>query len=122
MEMHIIEIVRFIVCIMSVFVAILLMIRADDNTAMRRLTVILAAVLIFFNRQIGYMTYLLIGSTLESIIAVMGLTFVLMLFLFMEGPSMMLAVSRSKMVADFLPVMDFRYNDSEIISSFLMEI
>lgn len=79
MEMHIIEIVRFIVCIMSVFVAILLMIRADDNTAMRRLTVILAAVLISFNRQIGYMTYLLIGSTLESIIAVMGLTFVLII-------------------------------------------
>lgn len=79
MEMHIIEIVRFIVCIMSVFVAILLMIRADDNTAMRRLTVILAAVLVFFNRQIGYMTYLLIGSTLESIIAVMGVTFVLII-------------------------------------------
>ena len=77
MEMHIIEIVRFAVSIMSVLAAILLMIRADDDTAMRRLTVVLAAVLIFFNKQIGYMIYLLIGSTLESIMAVMGLTFIL---------------------------------------------
>lgn len=77
MEMHIIEIVRFAVSIMSVLAAILLMIRADNDTAMRRLTVVLAAVLIFFNKQIGCMIYLLIGSTLESIIAVMGLTFIL---------------------------------------------
>lgn len=79
MEMHIIEIVRFVVCIMSVFVAILLMVKADDNTAMRRMSLILAVILIFFNKQIGCMTYLLIGSTVETLITVMGLTFVLII-------------------------------------------
>ena len=37
----------------------------------------------------------------------------LMFFLLIEGPSAMSAVSRSKMVADFLPVIDLRYSDYE---------
>lgn len=39
MEGHIIEIIRFAVCIISILIAVILMIKADDNNAMRRLAV-----------------------------------------------------------------------------------
>jgi len=64
MEQNIIEIVRFAVCIL---VAIVLMVKADDNNIMRRLAVAFAAFLVYCNEQIGVMTYLLIGSTLETL-------------------------------------------------------
>lgn len=79
MEQHIIEIVRFAVCIMAILVAIVLMIKADNNNIMRRLAVAFAALLVYCNEQIGMMTYLLIGSTLETLMAVMGVTFVIVL-------------------------------------------
>lgn len=79
METHIIEIVRFSVCVMAVLVSIMLMIKADDNNALRRLSAVLAAVLVYFNEQIGCVTYLLIGSAIETLIAVMGVIFVIIL-------------------------------------------
>ena len=79
MEQHIIEIVRFAVCIIAILVAILLMVKADDNNIMRRLAVAFAVLLVYFNKQIGVMTYLLIGSTLETLMAAMGVTFVIVL-------------------------------------------
>lgn len=79
MEQHIIEIVRFAVCIMAILVASVLMVKADDNNIMRRPAVVFAALLVYFNEQIGVMTYLLIGSTLETLMAAMGVTFVIIL-------------------------------------------
>lgn len=79
MEQYIIEIVRFAVCIMAILAAIVLMIKADDNNIMRRLAVAFAALLVYFNEQIGVITYLLIGSTLETLIAAMGVTFVIIM-------------------------------------------
>lgn len=79
MEQHIIEIVRFAVCIIAILVAIVLMVKADDNNIMRRLAVAFAALLVYCNEQIGVMTYLLIGSTLEALMAAMGVTFVVIL-------------------------------------------
>ena len=46
---------------------IVLMVKADDNNIMRRLAVAFAAFLVYCNEQIGVMTYLLIGSTLETL-------------------------------------------------------
>lgn len=79
MEMHIIDIVRFATCILSFIIAIVAMIKADDNNAMRRLSALLAGVLIFFNEQIGSMVYLLIGSSIELLIATAGVGFVIVL-------------------------------------------
>ena len=79
MEQHIIEIVRFAVCIMAILVAIVLVVKADDNNLMRRLAVAFAALLVYCNEQIGMMTYLLIGSTLETLMAAMGVTFVIIM-------------------------------------------
>ena len=79
MEQHIIEIVRFAVCIIAILAAILLMVKADDNNIMRRLAVAFAVLLVYFNEQIGEMTYLLIGSTLEALMAAMGVMFVVVL-------------------------------------------
>ena len=79
MEAHIIEIVRFAVCIISILVAVILMIKADDNNAMRRLVVAFSVLLVYFNEQIGVMGYLLIGSTIETLVAAMGVTFVIIL-------------------------------------------
>lgn len=79
MEMHIIDIVRFATCILSLIIAIVAMIKADDNNAMRRLLALLAGVLISFNEQIGSMAYLLIGSSIELLIATAGVGFVIVL-------------------------------------------
>lgn len=77
MEEHIINIVRFAVCLLSLITAIVAMMKADDNNAMRRLSAILAGVLIFFNAQIGSLAYLTIGSTIETLLATAGVGFVL---------------------------------------------
>lgn len=79
MEAHIISIVRFMVCSLSLITAIVAMVKADDNNAMRRLSAVLAAVLIYFNEQIGSMAYLTIGSTIEALITSAGVGFVLIL-------------------------------------------
>ena len=79
MEAHIINIVRFAVYSFSLITAIVAMIKADDNNAMRRLSAVLAAVLIYFNEQIGSMAYLTIGSTIEALVATAGVGFVLIL-------------------------------------------
>ena len=79
MEMHIIDIVRFATCILSLIIAIVAMIKADDNNAMRRLLALLAGVLISFNEQIGSMVSLLIGSSIELLIATAGVGFVIVL-------------------------------------------
>jgi len=79
MEAHIIEIVRFLVCLSSVITAVAVMIKVDDNDMMRRLTAGMAAGVVLFNRQIGTLVYLLLGSVLETLIAGMGVVFVIVL-------------------------------------------
>ncbi|MDO5415484.1 MAG: hypothetical protein Q4F78_08480 [Bacillota bacterium] len=79
MEAHIINVVRFAVCLLSLVTAIVAMVKADDNNAMRRLSAVLAGVLIYFNEQIGSMAYLTIGSTIEALMATAGVGFVLAL-------------------------------------------
>lgn len=79
MEAHIINIVRFMVCSLSLITAIVAMLKANDNNAMRRLSAVLAAVLINFNEQIGSMAYLTIGSTIEALVTTAGVGFVLIL-------------------------------------------
>lgn len=79
METHIINIVRFAVSSIALITAIVAMLKADDNNAMRRLSAVFAAVLIYFNEQIGSMVYLTIGSTIEALISTSVVGFVLIL-------------------------------------------
>lgn len=79
MEAHIINIVRFETCLLVLITAIVAMLKANDNNAMRRLSAALAAVIIYFNEQIGSMVYLTIGSTIEALIATAGVGFVIIL-------------------------------------------
>lgn len=79
MEAHIISVVRFAVCLLTLIIAAAAMFKADDNNAMRRLSAALAAMIIFFNEQIGEMVYLMVGSTIEALAATAGLGFVLAL-------------------------------------------
>lgn len=79
MEARIMNIVRFATCMLALIIAVIAMIKADDNNAMRRLAAVLGAVLIYFNELIGAMVYLLIGSTIETLIAVSGVGLVLIL-------------------------------------------
>lgn len=76
MEEHIIEVVRYGVCVTTLIISIIAMIKADDNNAMRRLSALLAAVLIYFNKDIGQFTYLAIGSFIELWITAVGVGFV----------------------------------------------
>ena len=79
MEVHIINIVRFITCLSALIIAIIAMVKAEDNNAILRISAVLAGVLIYFNRQIGSIVYLTIGSTIEAFIATTGVGFVLIL-------------------------------------------
>lgn len=79
METHIIEIVRFLVCLASVVTAVAVMIKVDDNDMARRLAAGVAAGVVLFNRQIGSLVYLLLGSVLETLIAAIGVVFVIVL-------------------------------------------
>ena len=73
MEIHMINIVRFMVCFLSLVTAIVAMRKADDNNAMRRLSAVLAAALICFNKQIGAMVYLTLSSILEALTLTAGI-------------------------------------------------
>lgn len=77
MEEHIIEIVRFGVCGVILIIGLILMYKADDNHAMRRLSALLSAVMIYFNNEIGHLVYLVIGALIELWFSLMGLGFIL---------------------------------------------
>ena len=76
MEAHIINIMRFGLCILTLAVSVRVMIRTA-SPKIRRLTAVLAAVLIFFNEKAGEAAYLIFGSLLEMTAAVVALGFVL---------------------------------------------
>jgi hypothetical protein len=76
MEAHIINIMRFGICILTLAVSVRVMIRTA-SPKIRRLTAVLAAVLIFFNEKAGEAAYLIFGSLLEMTAAVVALGFVL---------------------------------------------
>ncbi|MDO4324663.1 MAG: hypothetical protein Q4E24_01295 [bacterium] len=79
MEMHIMEIVRFALYMATISVSLVFMIKADDNNFMRRFSLGGGVLLVYFNEQIGNTIYLVMGSTLETLIAAMGVLFVLIL-------------------------------------------
>ena len=76
MEAHIINIMRFGICILTLGISVRAMIRTA-SPKIRRLTAVLAAVLIFFNEKAGEAAYLFFGSLLEMTAAVVALGFVL---------------------------------------------
>ena len=76
MEAHIINIMRFGIFILTLAVSVRAMIRTA-SPKIRRLTAVLAAVLIFFNEKAGEAAYLVFGSLLEMTAAVVALGFVL---------------------------------------------
>ena len=76
MEVHIINIMRFGIGILTLAVSVRAMIRTA-SPKIRRLTAVLAAVLIFFNEKAGEAAYLVFGSLLEMTAAVVALGFVL---------------------------------------------
>ena len=76
MEAHIINIMRFGICILTLAVSVRAMIRTA-SPKVRRITAVLAAVLIFFNEKAGEAAYLVFGSLLEMTAAVVALGFVL---------------------------------------------
>lgn len=79
MEAHIINIFRFAVCMLSLVAGIACVIKAADNDAFRRLSIVLAAVVVYFNMEIGKKLYLMVGSTIELLVATAGIGFVVVL-------------------------------------------
>ena len=78
-EMKLVAIVRFAVCLAALIFGIAVTLRSDDNGALRRVSCILAAVLIYFNEEIGNWVYLTLGATIETALAVMGVGFTICL-------------------------------------------
>ena len=77
MEEHLIEIICYAICVLCLVGAIAVMVKAEDNDLLRRITPVVAAIPIYFNYHIGNAIYLLIGATLETLLAAMGVGFVL---------------------------------------------
>ncbi len=78
MEAHLIDIIRFVICMLSLVTAAAVMIRADDNNVLRRIAPVTAAVPICFNMQIGEVVYQILCAILEAFLASMGLLFIVL--------------------------------------------
>lgn len=78
-EMKLVAIVRFAVILAALIFGITVTLRSDDNGALRRISCVLSALLIYFNEEIGSWVYLTLGATIETILTVMGVGFTLVL-------------------------------------------
>lgn len=79
MEMHLIMIMRFLVCFIALVAGGVVMFKADDRAWMRRSAAVLGVAAVIFNEKIGSWLYLLVGGLIESSIALMGVGFVVIL-------------------------------------------
>lgn len=77
MEWHLYEIICFVTYILSVFLTVLFMKRADDEGYLRRLIAVIGLGTIYFNPQIGTAFYMILGSLLETILAMAGVSMLL---------------------------------------------
>ncbi|MCD7748981.1 MAG: hypothetical protein LUH42_02905 [Oscillospiraceae bacterium] len=78
MEEYFVLLVRFVTCLSAVIGAVIIMVRADDNAAARRLACALGFLVVLFNERIGYYVYLLFGSVLETLLVSTSLVFVIL--------------------------------------------
>lgn len=78
-EMKLVAIVRFAVTLAALIFGIVVTLRSDDNGALRRISCLLSAVLIYFNEEIGEWVYLTLGAAIETVLTVMGVGFTLVL-------------------------------------------
>lgn len=79
MEYHIIQIVRFAVCFLTLIAAGVVIFKADDNALLRRFSAAGGVGIVWFNEPIGNWLYLIFGGLLESLLALMGVGFVVIL-------------------------------------------
>lgn len=79
MEMHLIMIMRFLVCFIALVAGGVVMFKADDRAWMRRSAAVLGVAAVIFNEKIGSWLYLVVGGLIESSIALMGVGFVVIL-------------------------------------------
>lgn len=79
LEMRLIAIVRFAVCMLSLLFGIIVTLRSDDNRLLRYVSCALSAGLIYFSEKIGVWVYLTLGAAIETILAIMGVGFTLCL-------------------------------------------
>ncbi len=78
-EMKLVAIVRFAVILAALIFGIVVTLRSDDRGALRRVSVCLSMLLVYFNEEIGAWVYLTLGATIETILTVMGVGFTLVL-------------------------------------------
>ena len=79
MEMHLIMIMRFLVCFIALVAGGVVVFKADDRAWMRRSAAVLGVAAVIFNEKIGSWLYLVVGGLIESSIALMGVGFVVIL-------------------------------------------
>lgn len=78
MELHLVGIFRFIVCMLALVAGIVVILRApSENHLLRLLAGVGCGLLIWFNEIMGSYLYLTIGATVEALIASFGLALVL---------------------------------------------
>ena len=77
MNDHILDIIRFVLCVTAAAVTAAVMIRAGDDRIIRVLAAAVGAAVIGFSASLSRLVYLLIGSTIEAAMAVMGVGFIL---------------------------------------------
>lgn len=91
MQYHILGIVRFVICLLSMIGGIVVMAKTDSHI-FRIMAAGGAALTIWYNEDIGRMTYLLIGSTLEALIASCGVVFVVSLLVVLAALPIIIVV------------------------------
>ena len=78
-ENHLVDIIRFSLYIISSIISVIVMIKADENRLLRVIAAGVGATAIRYNEELAHWAYLLIGSAIETAIAMMGVGFVLTL-------------------------------------------
>lgn len=76
MELHLIAIFRFIVCLFALIGGLVLMVKADESHVFRFISGGGACLLMYFNETIGNYLYLAVGSTIEALVVSFGVALV----------------------------------------------
>ena len=76
MENHLLDIVRFFICIVALTGGLDVMLKTDSDW-LRRTAALLASLAIYFNYTLGSGLYLLLGSLIELLLASIGVGFVI---------------------------------------------
>ena len=72
LQQHLLLIVSFLLYILPTIIAIILMLKAEDQNWLRRIIVVVSVLITYFNRNLSIIIFCIFGSAIESIVTMAG--------------------------------------------------